>query len=741
MDLSIAVVIPLYNHEGYIEPAIESVLSQTRPADEIVIIDDGSQDGGYDVAVALLRGYPGSRVLRQANAGAHVTLNRAIQLATTTHIAVLNSDDLFLPNKLERCAELFGRYAEADLLFGGVDLVDGSGANVENGVTADWLARCRVLLERTGNLTLALYQENLAVTTSNFVFNKRFWARQGGFQALRYCHDLDFILAALNRGHVIFDRERTHIRYRVHESNTIKESLDAINAEIAAVLACNLRELPVTPACISQAELKEAIAYRGIADQILSLMPLHRQAPDRPAFYRLALTPGYSQRGTSRTIVNEATSEAAKGLPLPAIIVTGAKAEPTSRPPHILAHSCVNPVVAIEVGSFDKGGLEKVVLDLAISLRRRGFCPLVVSVGKVGFLGDQAIAAGIEVVQLPSTAPLPFYEALLRARQAQLSISHFSRVGYPAFAALGIPNITFIHNVYAMLTGEAVANFIADARYVDRFISVSDKATEYAIGRLGIDAGKIVTIPNGIIVPELARRERIAPQLNRSEFGLAEDDYVFINVASYNLHKAHYLMAEALKIARRQRPEIKILCIGNEIYPPHVGELRAFLEREGLSQHMLMPGFQKEVASAFRIADAFLLPSFIEGWSIAMNEAMYFGKPMILSDTGGSSAVIEESDTGILVPNEYGRSIDLDSQLLDELAYSPRAYKTAPILASAMVRFASEPDHWRDAGARGREKVLTRYNFEDVMDRYEEVIRHCFRSGITTSSQIGGPTC
>lgn len=730
MDLSFAVVIPLYNHEAYIAAAIESVLSQTRPPNEIVLIDDGSQDGSYEVAVGLLQGRPNARVLRQTNAGAHVTLNRAIQLATSTHVAVLNSDDVFARDKLERCAELFALYPDADLLFGDVNLIDGSGELVETGPTANWLARCRALLHHTRNLTLALYQENFAVTTSNFVFGKRFWRRQGGFQALRYCHDLDFILAALNHGCVVFDRNRTHIHYRVHDSNTIKEALDRINAEIAAVLACNLRDLTVarSAASITMASLKEAVAHRGMADYVLSLMSLHRHAADRAAFYQLALAPNNLDRQILNDRASEAPVQVPDTSPLPSVIVAGVSGGVNDASSCVQDALRIRPVVAIEVGSFDKGGLEKVVLDSAISLNARGFHPLIVSVGKVGFLGEQAIAAGVEVVQLPQSEPLPFYETLLRTRQVVLSMSHFSRVGYPVFATLGIPNITFIHNVYAMLTGQVLADFIADVRYVDRFISVSDKATEYAIGRLGIDADKVVTIPNGVIVPELMRRERSAPRLDRAVFGLSESDYVFVNVASYNLHKAHYLMAEAVEIARRQCPKIKILCVGNEIHPPHVRELRDFLKRKDLSQHMLMPGFQEEVASVFSIANAFLLPSFIEGWSIAMTEAMYFGKPMILSDTGGSSAVIENSDIGILVPNEYGSILNLDSKLLDELAYSPRAYKTAPILAAAMVRFASEPEHWHKAGIRGREKVLQRYDFENTMNRYEEVMHLCLRN-------------
>ena len=101
-----------------------------------------------------------------------------------------------------------------------------------------------------------------------------------------------------------------------------------------------------------------------------------------------------------------------------------------------------------------------------------------------------------------------------------------------------------------------------------------------------------------------------------------------------------------------------------------------------------------------------------------MNEAMFHAKPMILSDTGGAAEVIEGEDTGILLPNEHGDILTLDSPTLDALAYTPHDYRTAPALAAAMARFADAPGHWREAGQLGHRKVVQRYAFADAVDRY-----------------------
>jgi len=105
-QLTISVVIPAYNSAAHVSRAIDSVLAQTRPADEIIVVDDGSTDATADV----IRAYgPKVRLITQPNGGVSAARNAGINAASGDWIAFLDADDEWLTNKIERQAELLKR--------------------------------------------------------------------------------------------------------------------------------------------------------------------------------------------------------------------------------------------------------------------------------------------------------------------------------------------------------------------------------------------------------------------------------------------------------------------------------------------------------------------------------------------------------------------------------------------------------------------------------------------------------
>lgn len=297
---TISVVLPLYNHARYIEAALASVLRQTSPADEIILIDDGSTDDGISVAERVLAGTANARIYRQPNQGAHVTINRLVGFSRGVYVAILNSDDLFAPDKLARCREILDARPGIGLLCGALGVIDDDGRRLTKGETVDWLRRARRFHAESGLLQLSLLNENAVATTSNMVFSRSLWASVGGFQNLRYCHDLDFLMAAFARGSVVIDDDHEHMLYRVHAKNTIKENLDRIRMEIAAVIACALCESggrlfgPV----LDRGKMDSFLAFlnnKGMTGLICLLQTLFSDFPSRGAFYDHVADPARSE--------------------------------------------------------------------------------------------------------------------------------------------------------------------------------------------------------------------------------------------------------------------------------------------------------------------------------------------------------------------------------------------------------------------------------------------------------------
>lgn len=111
--MRVSVVVPLYNKARHIQRAISSVLAQTYQAFEIIVVDDGSTDGGGDIVrqITDLR----LRLIPQTNAGVSAARNRGIQESSCELIAFLDADDEWMPNHLETLMALRSRYPESGM--------------------------------------------------------------------------------------------------------------------------------------------------------------------------------------------------------------------------------------------------------------------------------------------------------------------------------------------------------------------------------------------------------------------------------------------------------------------------------------------------------------------------------------------------------------------------------------------------------------------------------------------------
>ncbi len=107
--MKISVIIPTYNRTQVLGRAVQSVLNQTLPAHEIIVVDDGSSD---NTPVLMAESFPQCIYLQQPNRGVSAARNRGIELATGDWLAFLDSDDEWLSGKLEAQRDMLKRHPD-----------------------------------------------------------------------------------------------------------------------------------------------------------------------------------------------------------------------------------------------------------------------------------------------------------------------------------------------------------------------------------------------------------------------------------------------------------------------------------------------------------------------------------------------------------------------------------------------------------------------------------------------------
>jgi len=238
----ISVIIPSYNHASYISEAIQSVLNQTERDLELIIVDDGSTDGTYFILAEI--NDPRCRVILQDHQGAHAALNRGLVEAQGSYLAILNSDDVYYPQRIKHLVNFLESNKNVGLVGSYIEVIDARNRTlgIKHGYwdLEPWpLSHHERSFRSTDDWRGVLLTENFFATTSNFVFRRSLYEQIGGFRPLRYTHDWDFLLRASAVSDVAIVPE-VLLRYRVHNKNTIRQDKIGMIFEICWCLAVHL---------------------------------------------------------------------------------------------------------------------------------------------------------------------------------------------------------------------------------------------------------------------------------------------------------------------------------------------------------------------------------------------------------------------------------------------------------------------------------------------------------------------
>lgn len=221
-SLVVTVVIPSYNHEKYVENAIKSVLSQSYPFVELIVIDDGSKDGSLSIITALRQKYDFNFVARE-NRGLAKTLNEGINLAKGKYICFLASDDYYLPNRVASAVPVLEN-SDDDIF---ATYCDGYLVTEDGGKISRFSDKySRPLIGGTynnllvGNWIPALGMTYKLEALKRYMFDERFKVEDYTLYLRMFCED----------GGKLISQNEIGFGYRWHDSNFSKNS-QVMNAE------------------------------------------------------------------------------------------------------------------------------------------------------------------------------------------------------------------------------------------------------------------------------------------------------------------------------------------------------------------------------------------------------------------------------------------------------------------------------------------------------------------------------
>lgn len=354
------------------------------------------------------------------------------------------------------------------------------------------------------------------------------------------------------------------------------------------------------------------------------------------------------------------------------------------------------------VENLNRGGLERVVLDLVRLQQQQGHRCQVVCLFERGSLATELDEVGIPVYACGKRKGLDV-RALLRMRRiirthgthvlhTHNAVAHYQSV----LAVCGLRATRIINTRHGM--GGLNRWHRAELAYrlallpTDVIATVCEAARDGAIDKSLLPRRKVRVVPNGIRVESFAVTSPAMRAQLRQRFGLSPQARIVGSVGRLTWAKDQSSLIRAFRIVGEQLPEAALLLIGE-------GELRERLEQcaaaEGVADRVHFLGDRSDVRELLQGLDVFAMSSLSEGYSMALLEASATALPIIATDVGGNREIVHDGLTGRIVP-----------------ASDPQA------MAAALGELLREPQRAAELGHAARASVESSGSVEAMAARY-----------------------
>ena len=211
----VSVIVASYNHGPYIEECIESIMAQTYPHVELLVVDDGSSDDSPSKIAQLQEKY-GFDFRVQKNKGLTHTLNETIARAKGDYIAPFGSDDVMLPDRLSvQMAHIIDK-PEVGICGGNIEMIHADGSLYPEEIQG------RDIPSRRMDFEDVFLERKIYVPAPTMLIRREALEKVGGFNPEIRLEDLYIQLKITHAGYVIDVLNHLCARYRKHSSNSYK---------------------------------------------------------------------------------------------------------------------------------------------------------------------------------------------------------------------------------------------------------------------------------------------------------------------------------------------------------------------------------------------------------------------------------------------------------------------------------------------------------------------------------------
>lgn len=237
-------------------------------------------------------------------------------------------------------------------------------------------------------------------------------------------------------------------------------------------------------------------------------------------------------------------------------------------------------------------------------------------------------------------------------------------------------------------------------RRTDRVVGVGESVRQALIQNEGIPAARVERIYNGVDVAAFNGRP-VDRSAVRAEIGLRPDDLMIVQVARLDYLKDHSTAIRTVERVARRCTRARLVLVGEG---PELEKINREIRHRGVQAHVRLLGLRHDVARLLKAADLFLLSSISEGIPVTVIEAMAAGLPVVSTDVGGVTEIVQNKKTGLLTPSGHDAG-----------------------LAEAILRLAEDPPLRREMGDLGRRRTKEVFSQQRMhaayQARYEEMLR------------------